>query len=419
MLDGKLPEKRRRRHLQEPSAHGLRPVRPARLQDRRSRGGHVALPAAVLPRAPGRAGPRSCPLLARGRRERLDRFFDVGQARRPTLLPEARAPAARPLHVPAVGQADPQRLPGPDPGHEQPAAASATASSPSTTSSACCCRSPSWTVSSARMFTRMRENGTFDQALIVVTADHGLAFEVGVKDRRTVTRGNIDEIAPVPLFVKAPGQRRGTHRAARTCARSTSCPRWPTCSTSSMPYRADGRSAFSRSVRRRRFVRMIKRNFSGTITVSARTDGGAAGAPTCARSCACSAPALSPPLHGHRAEPLAARPHAPPTSSPPAQGSVRATVERRGRHAHRAPRLAAAAHPGRRARSGRQARSQARHRRGRERADRGGRAHLLPARQQAGELRGEWCPRRRCGPGATPSRSSRSRRGKPTLIGRA
>ena len=57
-----------------------------------------------------------------------------------------------------------------------------------------------------KLFAHMRANGTFNQALIAITADHGIAFEVGVKDRRTVTSRNIDEIAPVPLFIKAPGQ---------------------------------------------------------------------------------------------------------------------------------------------------------------------------------------------------------------------
>ena len=44
---------------------------------------------------------------------------------------------------------------------------------------------------------------------MVVTADHGYAFEVGVKDRRLVTESNVDEIAPVALFVKKPGQTEG------------------------------------------------------------------------------------------------------------------------------------------------------------------------------------------------------------------
>jgi hypothetical protein len=119
------------------------------------------------------------------------------------------------------------------------------------------------------LFKRMVGNGTFDQALIAVIADHGFAFEVGVKDRRTVTRSNIDEIAPVPMFVKAPGQRRG--RTSGAYARTIDLvPTIADVLDFKMPYRADGRSAFSRATTRRRFVRMIKRDFSGKLTVSAR-----------------------------------------------------------------------------------------------------------------------------------------------------
>ena len=118
------------------------------------------------------------------------------------------------------------------------------------------------------LFARMVANGTFDQALIVVMADHGMAFEVGVDDRRTATHRNVDEIAPVPLFVKAPGQRRGVTSA--TYANTTDVvPTIADVLNIRMPYRADGRSAFSAAVRGRRRVRLIKRDFSGTITVSA------------------------------------------------------------------------------------------------------------------------------------------------------
>ncbi len=64
------------------------------------------------------------------------------------------------------------------------------------------------------MITRMKANGTYDQSLIAITADHGFSFQVGVSDRRTATRSNIDEIAPVPLFIKAPGQTRGRTSSA-------------------------------------------------------------------------------------------------------------------------------------------------------------------------------------------------------------
>ena len=119
------------------------------------------------------------------------------------------------------------------------------------------------------LFRKMLRDGTFDQALIALIADHGISSEVGVVDRRAVTRRNIDEVAPVPMFVKAPGQRRG--RTSRAYAQTIDfVPTIADALNVRMPYRADGRSAFSRPVRRRRFVRMIRRGFNGTITVRAR-----------------------------------------------------------------------------------------------------------------------------------------------------
>ena len=121
-----------------------------------------------------------------------------------------------------------------------------------------------------RMVAKMKANGSYDQSLIAITADHGFAFEVGVKDRRTVTRSNIDEIAPVPLFIKAPGQTRG--RTSSAYARTIDVvPTIADLLNFHLPYKADGRSAFSKAVRSRRFVRMLRRDLSGTITVSARS----------------------------------------------------------------------------------------------------------------------------------------------------
>ena len=51
--------------------------------------------------------------------------------------------------------------------------------------------------------------------MIVVTADHGYAFEVGVKDRRLVTEPERGRDRPVPMFVKAPGQTRRHRRELR------------------------------------------------------------------------------------------------------------------------------------------------------------------------------------------------------------
>ena len=120
-----------------------------------------------------------------------------------------------------------------------------------------------------RLFARMRANGTFNKALIAVTADHGISFETGVPDRRTVTSDNIDEVAPVPMFIKRPGQTRGFTSSAY--ARTIDMvPTIADILRIPMYRGADGRSAFSAAVRGRRFVRMINRNFRGTITLSAQ-----------------------------------------------------------------------------------------------------------------------------------------------------
>jgi hypothetical protein len=59
-----------------------------------------------------------------------------------------------------------------------------------------------------RFLDGLRESGIYDEALVVVMADHGVSFEPGGLIR-TPTAENLDEMAWVPLFVKEPGQRTG------------------------------------------------------------------------------------------------------------------------------------------------------------------------------------------------------------------
>jgi Sulfatase len=120
-----------------------------------------------------------------------------------------------------------------------------------------------------RLFRRLVRLGIFDRTMIVITADHGLAWEVGARDRRKVNEHNVDEVATVPLFVKAPGQRRG--RINRSYVRTMDItPTIADVLNFRLPYRADGRSAFSRSVRRRRAVFLPTRAFDRVIRISAR-----------------------------------------------------------------------------------------------------------------------------------------------------
>jgi len=59
-----------------------------------------------------------------------------------------------------------------------------------------------------RVLRRLRAIGMYDRSLIVAVADHGVSFAAGGQ-MRGVTPSNVQDIARVPLFIKAPGQRRG------------------------------------------------------------------------------------------------------------------------------------------------------------------------------------------------------------------
>jgi len=59
------------------------------------------------------------------------------------------------------------------------------------------------------LLARLREVGLYEDALVVIAADHGIGFHTAM-DRRAVEPENVEDLAPVPLLVKLPGARRGT-----------------------------------------------------------------------------------------------------------------------------------------------------------------------------------------------------------------
>ncbi|HEY1358291.1 MAG TPA: sulfatase-like hydrolase/transferase [Thermoleophilaceae bacterium] len=120
-----------------------------------------------------------------------------------------------------------------------------------------------------RLIRRLRSRGMFDRALVVVTADHGFAFDVGVPDRRSVTRRNIDEIAPVPLFIKGPGQRRA-HVGMQYARTVDVLPTIAGIAGLRIPWHHAGRPVWDPSVRSRRGVRIVARDFSHSVTIGAR-----------------------------------------------------------------------------------------------------------------------------------------------------
>jgi hypothetical protein len=113
---------------------------------------------------------------------------------------------------------------------------------------------------------RMRRTGLFDRALLVVMADHGYAFELNVKSRRQVSERNIDEIAPVPFFVKVPGQTEG--RIDESLVRNVDLvPTVADVLDVPVPRQADGHSAFAPMTRAREHVTLIRRDFGRLVSI--------------------------------------------------------------------------------------------------------------------------------------------------------
>ncbi len=68
-----------------------------------------------------------------------------------------------------------------------------------------------------RVIDRLKRQGTWEEAIVAVTADHGVSFSPG-QPRRVPNKENLAEIASVPLIVKGPGMPAGRtdERQART-----------------------------------------------------------------------------------------------------------------------------------------------------------------------------------------------------------
>ena len=109
-----------------------------------------------------------------------------------------------------------------------------------------------------RLIGRLRETGLWDRALVVVTADHGVSFRVGQADGRAVTPANVEDIAPVPLFVKSPGQRTG-RTSTRPVATIDILPTIADELGVHLPWRVDGRSARGPAPAGRPAVDMLSR----------------------------------------------------------------------------------------------------------------------------------------------------------------
>ncbi len=120
-----------------------------------------------------------------------------------------------------------------------------------------------------RLIARLKRAGIYDDTLVVVTADHGFAWKVGVDTRRSVSLSNVDELGSVPMIVKRPGQHAG--RVSGELAQTLDVtPTIADVLNVPLGYRPDGRSAFSRAAAARRTVRIVKRDFSSVVSISKR-----------------------------------------------------------------------------------------------------------------------------------------------------
>jgi hypothetical protein len=114
-----------------------------------------------------------------------------------------------------------------------------------------------------KLLDRLHEVGIYNRALVAVVADHGISFRLG-HDRRLVRRGNVQDIAPVPFFLKAPGQKRGriTDKPVQTI---DVLPTIMDELGQRIPWKVDGRSALRPARAHRRTI--IAKKFKHTYLV--------------------------------------------------------------------------------------------------------------------------------------------------------
>jgi hypothetical protein len=119
------------------------------------------------------------------------------------------------------------------------------------------------------LWKHLKDDGLWDDSLIVVAADHGVAFP-HARERRRLTRQNAAEIAPIPLFVKAPGQKKG--RVDDAWVETIDIlPTIFDVLNLDPRVKMDGRSAFSDEVQRRDELRILVRNSFEVLRIPADT----------------------------------------------------------------------------------------------------------------------------------------------------
>jgi Sulfatase len=119
------------------------------------------------------------------------------------------------------------------------------------------------------LWKHLKDDGLWDDSLIVVAADHGVAFP-HARERRRLKRENAAEIAPIPLFIKAPNQKAGKTDDAWVETIDI-LPTIFDILNLDPRVKMDGKSAFSDEVQNRDELRILIRNSFEELRIPADT----------------------------------------------------------------------------------------------------------------------------------------------------
>ena len=108
-----------------------------------------------------------------------------------------------------------------------------------------------------RLIDRLDAQGLFDEALIIITADHGASFQDGLP-RRASTEGTYAEIMLVPLIVKFPGQVAGSI-SDDNVETIDIVPTIASVLSTTVPYDVDGRSLTDSTQPQRTYKTFVRR----------------------------------------------------------------------------------------------------------------------------------------------------------------
>jgi Sulfatase len=117
------------------------------------------------------------------------------------------------------------------------------------------------------LWKRLKSEGLWDKSLIVVAADHGVAFP-HARERRRLNRTTAREIAPIPLFIKAPQQKQG--KVDNSWVETIDIlPTILDILNVDPKVHMDGKSAYSSTVKNRKTLRFEIRNTFQTLKIPA------------------------------------------------------------------------------------------------------------------------------------------------------